>query len=431
MGRRNIEYSNRINQNDIEDNESIALNNKDKNKLKIKLFIWIILTIFVGYQVYTMITYTLGMRDKEKMWLYNSVNSFVGMFITKAPNQTVENYSLKIAALGDIYLTSNSLSGAKTGSTYDFSTGIDDVSQKLKDYDLVIASLNTPVADSLSYSAKSVYNAPIELLDTLKELNISVVATANQHSMDKNENGIIQTEKALKDKEISQVGISSETRNDPVVITKNNISIGILSYTTDTNVSIKASKDYLVNIFEEDNIKKDIEYLKSKNVDYIISYLYVPNENSTIPNSKQKECVDTLFNNGVNVVLGTGSNVVQDTEEDLIKVNDKDTHIYAAYGLGDFMGSYDTADNRVNAIVNIEFTKDITKNKKGEVIGTSTEMKTKDQIGIWTQFSTKHVKTMYIISNEIEKYNNDTSKLTAKEYNELKEANDRLMELFK
>lgn len=431
MGRRNIEYSNRINQHDIDDNESLALNNKEKNKLKIKLFIWIILTILVGYQVYTMITYTLGTRDKEKMWLYNSANSFLGLFITKSPNQTIENNTLKVAALGDIYVTSNTLSGAKNGSKYDFNAGLDDVSDKLKEYDLVIASLNTPVADTLPYSSKNIYNSPIELLDTLKKLNISVVATANEHSMDKNENGIIQTEKALKDKEVSQIGISSEKRNDPIVITKNNISIGILSYTTDTNISVKTNKKYLVNIFDENDIKKDVEYLESKNVDYIISYLYVPNENSTITNSKQKECVDKLFNNGVNVVLGTGSNAVQDTEEDLIKVNDKDTHVYAAYGLGDFMGTYGVEDNRISTIVNIEFTKDITKNKKGEVLNTSTDMKVKDPIGVWTKITTKYVKTMYLTNNEIEKYNNDTSKLTVKEYNELKKSNDRIIELFK
>ena len=37
------------------------------------------------------------------------------------------------------------------------------------------------------------YNAPTQLLDTLKELNVSAVATATDHAMDKREKGVINT----------------------------------------------------------------------------------------------------------------------------------------------------------------------------------------------------------------------------------------------
>lgn len=423
--RRNINYNN------IDEEESLVIEKNNDKKIKTKLFIWILISIFVFYQLFSLISYTLGKKDKNQMWLYNSVNSVFAMFSDKSPNKTEENYSLKFAALGDIYLTSNSIKGAKTSSSYDFSTGISKVAEKLNTFDIVSASLNTPVADSLSYTSKSTYNSPIELLDTLKKLNVSVLATASEHSMDKNEVGIIATEKALREKEIAQVGINSEARNNPIVMEKNNIKIGILSYTTSSQVKISNKKSYLVNIFNNEDIKKDIEYLKSKKVDYIVSYLYVSNENSKITSSTQKDAVNTLFENGVNVVLGTGSNAIQDTEEDLIKVSDKDSHVYVNYGLGDFMGSYATEDNRLSTIVDIEFTKKIIKDKKGEIISTITDMKASEPIGIWTKFSTKYLKTMYLIDNEVENYSNNKSDVTVKEYTELKNAKEYFDELYK
>ena len=399
-----------------EDRIQYNKNKTGKNKLErkhiIKMVVWLVIAIFTIYQVYSLVMYTLGKKDKEKMWLYNSVNSVMNVFFKKADKSTTENYSLKFAGLGDIYLTSSIINSSKSGNTYDFSEGIENVKEKLNNFDVVVASLSTPVADkSLGYSNKSVYNAPTQLLDTLKELNVSAVATATDHAMDKREKGVINTINNLKEASIEQVGINeSEERNKPLVISKNEINIGILSYAT----------------------KSNIEYLNSKNVDYIIAYLNDPNEDSLLTSGEQKQNVELLFNNGVNVVLGTGSMVVQGQVEDQVQVNDEKTnHIYSIYSLGDFFGTYASDDNRSSVIANIEFKKKIKKNKKGEIIDTVVDMKVNTPIFVWTNFSSKNIKTMYIMQDEINNYNAGNSNLTSKEYNELVSANDRLKGLFK
>lgn len=421
-----------------EDRIQYNKNKTGKNKLErkhvIKMVVWLVIAIFTIYQVYSLVMYTLGKKDKDKMWLYNSVNSVMNVFFKKADKSTTENYSLKFAGLGDIYLTSSIINSSKSGNTYDFSEGIENVKEKLNNFDVVVASLSTPVADkSLGYSNKSVYNAPTQLLDTLKELNVSAVATATDHAMDKSEKGVINTINNLKEASIEQVGINeSEERNKPLVISKNEINIGILSYATKSNVKIANGKKYLVNTLNEDDIKSDVEYLNSKNVDYIIAYLNDPNEDSLLTSGEQKQNVELLFNNGVNVVLGTGSMVVQGQVEDQVQVNDEKTnHIYSIYSLGDFFGSYASDDNRSSVIANIEFTKKIKKNKKGEIIDTVVDMKVNTPIFVWTNFSSKNIKTMYIIQDEINNYNAGNSNLTSKEYNKLVSANDRLKGLFK
>lgn len=421
-----------------EDRIQYNKNKTGKNKLErkhvIKMVVWLVIAIFTIYQVYSLVMYTLGKKDKDKMWLYNSVNSVMNVFFKKADKSTTENYSLKFAGLGDIYLTSSIINSSKSGNTYDFSEGIENVKEKLNNFDVVVASLSTPVADkSLGYSNKSVYNAPNQLLDTLKELNVYAVATATDHAMDKREKGVINTINNLKEASIEQVGINeSEERNKPLVISKNEINIGILSYATKSNVKIANGQKYLVNTLNEDDIKSDIEYLNSKNVDYIIAYLNDPNEDSLLTSGEQKQNVELLFNNGVNVVLGTGSMVVQGQVEDQVQVNDEKTnHIYSIYSLGDFFGTYASDDNRSSVIANIEFTKKIKKNKKGEIIDTVVDMKVNTPIFVWTNFSSKNIKTMYIMQDEINNYNAGNSNLTSKEYNELVSANDRLKGLFK
>lgn len=407
--------------------------NKIKNKHIVLMIVWLIIAIFVIYQVYMLVMYTLGKVDKDKMWLYNSMNSIMNIFVKNTNKATTEEYSLKFAGLGDVYLTSSMINSAKNGNSYDFSEGTSKIKEQLERFDVVVASLSTPVADkTLGYSSKSIYNAPIELLDTLKELNVSAVATATDHAMDKNEKGITSTIDNLKNASIEQVGINdSEEKNKPLVLSKNEINIGFLSYATKSNVKIATNKDYLVNILDEDVLKQDIEYLKSKNVDYIIAYLNDPNEDSLLTSGTQKQNVELLFNNGVNVVLGTGSMVVQGQVEDQIQIDENTTnHIYSIYSLGDFFGSYRTDDNKSSVIANIEFTKKIKKNKKGEIEDTVVNMKVNTPIFLWTSLSTNNLKTIYVMQDAISEYNRGNSSLSSKEYNKIAEANNRLKGLF-
>ena len=134
-----------------EDRIQYNKNKTGKNKLErkhvIKMVVWLVIAIFTIYQVYSLVMYTLGKKDKDKMWLYNSVNSVMNVFFKKADKSTTENYSLKFAGLGDIYLTSSIINSSKSGNTYDFSEGIENVKEKLNNFDVVVASLSTPVAD--------------------------------------------------------------------------------------------------------------------------------------------------------------------------------------------------------------------------------------------------------------------------------------------
>ena len=91
-------------------------NNKNKKvntitkKNIIWMFIWLLITVFIIYQLYTLIMYTLGKKEKEDMWLYNAVNGVIKTVSGfKDIKDTTENYTVKFAGIGDIYFTANTL----------------------------------------------------------------------------------------------------------------------------------------------------------------------------------------------------------------------------------------------------------------------------------------------------------------------------------
>ena len=184
---------------------------------------------------------------------------------------------------------------------------------------------------------------------------------------------------------------------------------------------------YLLNVFDEEELKQDIEYLKNNQVDFIVAYLNVPNEDITMVNSTQKKTTEKLFEAGVDVVLGTGSMVVQESIEEQTADN---KHIYSIYSLGDFCGCYVTDENTLSVIANIDFKKTIVKDKEGNIKNTKTSMDVKKPTAIWTVIDNTYSKTLYFLDDEIKNYDAGSSTLSSKEYNKMKEANKRLSTLF-
>lgn len=413
----------------IIDDDVEQLNIKSKKKKinkKIKFAIWLLILIFVYFQVFEMIMYTLGKKEKSSMWLYNSVNSIVGVIVPKAKD-TIEENILTIAALGDNYLSENMNKYFNKNEMNDYSES----KELLSKYDFVISSLNTPIMDD-GNSTKKIYSSNDSILKVLKDIGVSVVATAGNHSMDKNEKGIISTINKIKENDINQIGLnSSEDRNKPYIIDKNNIKVGVLSYTTSSNIKLAKGKEYLINLLTEENVKKDIEFCKSQNTDYIISYLNIPNEETTMVSSSQTKSVEMLFSNGVNVVLGVGSKIVQSSSEDLYDIDSKTkSHIYTIYSLGDFIGDMNTESKKTSVGADIKITKNIKKNKKGEIINSETKMLLGTPLFFYTSVNNNKIIS-YPIAASIEKYNNDKLQISEKDFKAIKNAEQSLKEILK
>ena len=413
-------------------NIKVEKNSSNKND-KIKFFVWLFVLIFVYYQVFVLVSYTLGNEPKGSMWLYNGINKIVTSIAPQA-KETTEEHKLTIAALGDIYSSTKILNAAKTGGEYNFSESFAITKEILANYDVVLASLNTPIADAKYITSTSaVHNAPKELLTNLKSIGITALATANNHIMDKGETGVKTTIEQLQTIKIDQIGLNSgEEKVKPYIIEKNNIKIAVLSYMTTSNTKIAKGNEYLVNTLTEENIKTDMEYVKGQNVDYVICYLNIPNEDTTMVNGDQKTNVELLFEHGVNIVLGAGSKVVQGKLEDLYELEDgTKNHAYVVYSLGDFYGSMDSDERKVSIGMDITFTKSITKDKEGNVIAEKTKknMMFNPPLSFYTKVTKDYKVINYPINKTIEEYDGGTIELDSKDYEKIKEAQADIKEI--
>lgn len=227
---------------------------------------------------------------------------------------------------------------------------------------LRFGNLETTFAgEERGYSGYPTFNTPSTLGNALKNIGIDVLSTANNHSIDKGEKGILSTLDALDEIGIDHMGTyrSEEEQNSILVKEVNGIRIAFLSFTYGTNgIPIPSGKDYLVNLIDEELILKQIELAKEQNVDLICASMHWGIEYMQKQNSEQERLANLLFENGVDIILGNHAHVVEPMEKRTITLADgtkKD--VFVVYALGNFVSGQVKEHTKSTAILNMQITK--------------------------------------------------------------------------
>lgn len=105
-------------------------------------------------------------------------------------------------------------------------------------------------------------------------------------------------------------------------------------------------------------MKKDIEYLKEQKVDFIISSVHFGQEYQTKANEEQKDLVQYLFENGVDIVLGSHPHVLQQAKMKSITNSGGTTkNHFVIYSMGNFIATQNDANTNTGVIVQLELKK--------------------------------------------------------------------------
>ncbi|MFD2745478.1 CapA family protein [Paenibacillus yanchengensis] len=250
---------------------------------------------------------------------------------------------------------------------YNFDPIFANVAPILKTGDFVMANLETPIAGKdVGYSGYPLFNAPDELAEALKHAGFNILSTANNHSLDQGEQGLLQTMKTLDKLDVHYVGtaLSDEMTKKQVIVEKNNITMGLLAYTYGTNgIAIPAGKPYLVNLIDEQKIKSDITQLKDAGVDIITVALHFGIEYDPIPSEEQKQLARKLVDAGADIIAGSHPHVIQPYEViETFTSAGKKKKALIIYSLGNFISNQrgDTKDYGVLYKVNLK--KELTSN---------------------------------------------------------------------
>lgn len=256
------------------------------------------------------------------------------LFITKM-NKKEKNESFTLIMAGDALITNSILKDAynELNTNYHFSKMLTYVKDYIKDYDLAFYNQETPITNNyFPYSGVGCYNTPSNFAIDMMNAGFNIINLANNHTLDgkltidtkedkytctNNIEGVIYAKDFWNQyDEIYTVGInkSEEERNKTVVKELNGIKYTVLSYTYGTNLdNIIEYDSYLVNIYDEEQVKKDIENAK-KEVDLVIVSMHWGEENNPVPTRTQKEQAKYLSSLGVDIIIGHHPHVVQPVE---------------------------------------------------------------------------------------------------------------------
>ena len=271
-----------------------------------------------------------------------------------------ENIDIKIAVCGDIVAHTGLNSEAlQPDGSYDYRQMMEGAASVVESADLALVTLETTFPKTTDYTGFPLFKSPSGLAKSLADVGFDLINTANNHSMDSYQSGLIRTLDVLDENGLDYVGTyrTQEERDEHcgVVIKEiNGITIAFLSYTYGTNGLPVAGFEYAVNIFfkdymsnqadmsdiDYDLLRTDMKYARSLKTDLIIPLMHWGYEYNRTPNSYQEELADFLFAEGADIILGGHVHVPQPME--LRRVTDNEGNEktgFIAYCLGNFISS--------------------------------------------------------------------------------------------
>ncbi len=232
----------------------------------------------------------------------------------------IEEYDLSLVMVGDCLIHGAIIDDARVKSTggFDFYKMVENYKPIISSYDLAFYNQESLLGgSSLGLSSYPRFNSPQEVGDTFIDLGFNLVSLANNHSLDKGEAGILSSLNYWKSKKkIMTAGSYSsfEDRDKDVIMEKNGITYALLSYTTTTNgLSVPRGKEYLVNVYSDEQAKKDIERLRGK-VDLLMVAMHWGEEYTHTPTAEQERIANYLASLNVDIVIGHHPHVIQPVE---------------------------------------------------------------------------------------------------------------------
>ena len=196
------------------------------------------------------------------------------------PKMSPYTTEAKLIAVGDIMMHGSQIRSGYNSQTktYSYETFFREVKDIFSTGDWVIGNLETTLAGAeAKYTGYPRFNAPAELADAIKEAGFNILTTANNHSLDRNEKGVLKTLENVKQRGLLPVGTAASQEESEEILKKkkNEISLAILAYTYGTNgIPIPKGKDYLVNLIKEEEIVKDILEARQLGVDIVTVALH-------------------------------------------------------------------------------------------------------------------------------------------------------------
>ena len=284
--------------------------------------------------------------------------------------------SLSMLFVGDLMQHQAQIDAARRGDgRYDYSHCFSLVKDDIARADLAIGNLEVTLGGE-PYRGYPQFSAPDEYLFALKEVGFDILATANNHSLDRHRRGLERTLMLVDSAGLIALGTyrdaADRAKRYPLVVEKNGLRIALLCATYGTN-GIATTPPNIVNSLDRVELAADIRRARAMCPDAIIAIVHWGDEYQRQPNAQQRDLARWLIGEGVDHVIGSHPHVVQPIE--LVPSDEYPTQHAVVYSLGNYVSNMSIAHGDVGAAVWLTL----------EKVGHTTRLKHIDYDLVWTE----------------------------------------------
>lgn len=283
-----------------------------------------------------------------------------------------ESQSITIAAVGDIYLSNETIEQAKQpDGSYNFLPAFSDVFSAISDTDLTIGNMEGNFNGEPYGPSYGSY--PDEFAETLKNGGFDILQTANSYSVYGGMTGLERTKNIIESKGMAALGTYVDRKdrdeNEVRMFDVNGVRVAFIAFTKSlsgmtlpddsTGCVDMLYLDYMSDYEEinEDGILTAINKAKQMDADIIIAGLHWGSENISGITETQNQIADLMFENGVDAILGSHSHLVSNVERRSVTTSDGERKdVVLAYSLGDFC-EVESGECNLAPVLKMEFTK--------------------------------------------------------------------------
>ena len=290
--------------------------------------------------------------------MLNSLYKFIYLFLLCFLwSSSINSQEVSFLFMGDIMGHGPQIKSAwqENKKQYEYSEVFNPLEDIISSVDFAIGNLEVTLAGK-PFKGYPQFSSPDELAVACKNSGMDVLVTANNHSCDRKNKGVIRTLDVLDSLKILHTGtfkdVKNREKNNLLVLSKEGIKVGLLNYTYGTN-GLPFSDPVYVNLVDSVLIKKDVINAKNKDLDKLIVFVHWGYEYKDFPNSYQKKYNRFFQGLGVDVVIGSHPHVIQP----MVYSKENNHEFLTVFSLGNFVSNQRAERKDGGAMFRLSFQK--------------------------------------------------------------------------
>lgn len=198
-------------------------------KKVLRFIILIVAAILIILFVYNKITADSNGNNSGDS---NEQSSIENKYTNNSKNKNgKQSKEVKLVASGDmLYHDIVYWSAKQPDGSYDFSNNYSEIKDFVSSADLALGDFEGTISDEFELSGYPLFNAPKEVVGTIKDAGYDVIDLAHNHILDSRLSGALNTKNLFNKSGMDTIGIK-EKEDDSILVKKvNGIKIAILGF---------------------------------------------------------------------------------------------------------------------------------------------------------------------------------------------------------